>query len=599
MRAASEDLYHDTDSKVSDHGKTIIPHALLVQVFSKKNIARFFELNRLKSSEYPIGETVRRICGNGEPDQLGSFARIFALLLLCGKHEYIFDFFENGFDDTVFPFRVTAATKWSRSVCPRTREEGPITGWEDMTCEHFVTSQWRVNLPLFELGPNGMALHQDFEQEQIMPWYDCHLRNDSSSSTGGSGPATADSLAPGGGYSEVSKVIMHDGHHRFGAYSKTHPSSRSPAAFAVKKLKTLKSEDFDQEVKMLRNLGGKVPHTVKLLATFRHGRTFCLVFPWAECDLLEYWFRLPGPPPVDAVLARWVSEQCLGLVKALSWMHDPKGAVLDPKNHEPLFGRHGDIKPENILWFLDSAGPSHLDEGQLVISDFGLSALNHKDTRTGIDNKNIMNTRAYAPPESILPDDGISRAIDIWALGCVYLEFVTWLLGGHNLVAVFREARNSLFLSTKVKNDTFWELQHVEDSSGVRQPVRVVKPSVTNWIQTLHDKPRATSFVKEFLGVIQNSMLMIEKEQRKTSEELIPLFQSLNDKCNAANGAEYCTKPASLSSPRFIEPQFPVVRHLSDQVQEMVNKSETPLPRYTGAAVGGLLAPPSLLQLRI
>lgn len=230
---------------------------------------------------------------------------------------------------------------------------------------------------------------------------------------------------------------------------------------------------------MLSRLGGKKPHTVKLLATFCHGGTYSLLFQWAECDLLEYWDRPPGGHEKNAALVRWVCAQCLGLTGALDWIHNPSGDVLDAENKE-LFGRHGDIKAENILFY--KASPDATDPlalGELVITDFGLSSLNHKNTCTNIANGDILHTTAYAPPESVLPGQFISRAIDIWALGCVYLEFVTWLIGGRGFLVKFKTARLAPFLGDTVNNDIFWEVQNVA-GTGSENPghVTVVKPQV-------------------------------------------------------------------------------------------------------------------------
>lgn len=252
--------------------------------------------------------------------------------------------------------------------------------------------------------------------------------------------------------------------------------------FAVKRLTTHKEEEFQREVAMLRKLCGKKPHTVKLLLAFRHGRSYSLLFPWAECDLLAYWqhdfsHREESSRKASCPLVVWVARQCSGLLGAVHWIHDPS-TVMDPKN-KPLFGRHGDIKPENILWYKqNSDGPHHLASGELVLSDFGLTSLHHDQSRSNVKNGDVQYTRTYAPPESVLPDKEISRSIDIWALGCVYLEFVTWIVGGPSHVDDFRKARTSPFLKS-ISNDIFWEVQELEvPTTEIQKHVTVVKPTV-------------------------------------------------------------------------------------------------------------------------
>jgi serine/threonine protein kinase len=249
--------------------------------------------------------------------------------------------------------------------------------------------------------------------------------------------------------------------------------------FAVKRLITRKEKEFEREVAMLRKLGGKKRHTVKLLAAFRHGETYSLLFPWAECDLLAYWQRDSGYREKTPQLIVWVARQCHGVLDALHWIHNPGSTVLDPKN-EPLSGRHGDIKPENILWYKQNTdGPDPLASGELVISDFGLSALNHDQSRSNVKNVGVHHTTTYAPPESVLPGKVISRLIDIWALGCVYLEFVTWVIGGPILWDEFQKARLSPHLGNLHHKDIFWELQELEAPIAENQKhVTVVKPAV-------------------------------------------------------------------------------------------------------------------------
>jgi serine/threonine protein kinase len=249
--------------------------------------------------------------------------------------------------------------------------------------------------------------------------------------------------------------------------------------FAVKKLNARDEKVFNQEVQMLRKLGEKKAHTVRLLATFRHRRTYSLLFPWAECNLFAYWRRDLAPAGMSDKLIAWVANQCHSLVSALEWIHNP-GDVLGPKGE--MFGRHGDIKPENILWYKEKGDCPHpLASGQLIFSDCGLSSFNHKDSRSGIYNTGILCTTTYAPPESILDNYKISRAIDIWALGCVLLEFVTWIVDRPSSVDEFSILRLAPHLGSEVKRDIFWELHQVFSSAPENktpQYVAVVKPQV-------------------------------------------------------------------------------------------------------------------------
>jgi len=59
-------------------------------------------------------------------------------------------------------------------------------------------------------------------------------------------------------------------------------------------IKSLKGEDaaetFEREVEALRLFSDSThPNIVRLLATFEQGDEYHIIFPWAECNLYEYW----------------------------------------------------------------------------------------------------------------------------------------------------------------------------------------------------------------------------------------------------------------------------------------------------------------------
>ena len=489
LRAASIKLGLYSDG--GNPNKTFFTHGLLVEVLTKDRISSSLHLDSKEAKE----ECYRRILGSGKPNELGEYARIFAVLLLCNQPEDIFKFFnsESNMNDEAFPFKVGKLGDNIRSKSWGAEIPDFRPGWATILCESFVTQQWRVFLPCFKKTEED----QIFGADTIMPWYNYQVQARGSSNASTDGGVDA----PGGGNSVVNRVYIHDGHwnfdglnpvsgqtealvewHRSDSATYQTPENRRAVTFAVKRLITHKEKIFKQEVSMLRKLCGEKAHTVRLLAAFRHGGTYCLLFPWAECDLLTYWQRDSGlqnkrHQEESYPLIVWVARQCHGLLNAIHWIHVPS-TVLDP-NNEPLFGRHGDIKPENILWYKkNSDGPHPLASGELVLSDFGLTALHHDQSRSNVENGGIQFTKTYAPPESVLSDKKISRSIDIWSLGCVFLEFVTWLVGGPSHLAQFRKARTSPGLSS-FSDDIFWEVQKLDDpTTGAQKHVTVVKPKV-------------------------------------------------------------------------------------------------------------------------
>lgn len=187
-----------------------------------------------------------------------------------------------------------------------------------------------------------------------------------------------------------------------------------------------------------------------------------MIFPWAECDLETFWDKSPSPDLTDIGLIRWLSKQCVGIMRAVSVIHNPSHLG------EQRYGRHGDIKAENILWY-----PSHgtKERGVLVISDLGLAALNSAKSRSMQPGFKTPTTPSYRPPECDIKDGKVSRAFDVWTLGCLYLELLCWLLQGQEGKKRFDDERETAFIYGS-KADIFFDVQTPEDP--INQKVKYV-----------------------------------------------------------------------------------------------------------------------------
>lgn len=253
---------------------------------------------------------------------------------------------------------------------------------------------------------------------------------------------------------------------------------------------------------MLRNLSKSRhahAHLVRLLATYDQSGYLHLILPWAEVDLDQYWrFKHPQPPRHDAEISAWMKQQCCGLAEGVAQIHrynttsatsmmcsmmydsslaESRGQNAQTKRQPEgtrtertgltLFGRHGDIKPSNILWFPDQ-GPTH-GYGTLKLSDFGTARFSKHETLSERDKLSIPNSRAYESPESRIPGRAISSQCDVWALGCVFLEFVCWYVGGCELLKKFEGERHR---ASGYEGLSFF---HIEVSEGflaeLKQPV--------------------------------------------------------------------------------------------------------------------------------
>jgi serine/threonine protein kinase len=125
------------------------------------------------------------------------------------------------------------------------------------------------------------------------------------------------------------------------------------------------------------------------------------------------------------------------------------------------YGRHGDINPGNILWYDDTKCGAETLSGTLKLADFGQAEVNSLKSRTKP--RSVANTLTYRPPEcdrlveQVRPT--IRQTYDIWCLGCVYLEFVTWMLGGDLLLRNFISFRTTEdYFQNNSLTDTFFQV---------------------------------------------------------------------------------------------------------------------------------------------
>lgn len=207
--------------------------------------------------------------------------------------------------------------------------------------------------------------------------------------------------------------------------------------------------------------------------------------------------------------------------------------ILKERMSEVGLGRHGDIKPENILWLNVEAKDSDIldiETSVLILSDFGQMQYYTTLTRSRKLPGHIVDTPAYAPPEAkeLTACAQTSRAYDIWSLGCTYLEFVIWLLDGWDVLCLFAEERG----------ETFYTLP-ASGTSGATASEVLLEESVRKWIAVLHRMPRCSKFIHEFVDLI-SLMLVVNPEKRIRCGELNDQLSAMIEK---ANDPEYLIKP--------------------------------------------------------
>lgn len=249
-----------------------------------------------------------------------------------------------------------------------------------------------------------------------------------------------------------------------------------------------------------------------------------------------------------------------GIATALNTIHNFRTTVpLDGKGRTPtgdrqfrvkegeeLYGRHGDIKPENILWFehipqsqrrySNNYNDDH-EGGVLQITDFGLGRFHGRDSKTEQQPNGVFGSPTYEPPECKLRRP-VSRLYDLWSLGCLYLEFATWLLKGYEAIFEFSDHRACpSSIDPRFSEDFFFQV--VRDEYGVSHAV--VRDGVVDWARKLHADEKCSEFIHDLVDLVMEELLLIEAKDRIQTPWLCVRLRSFLEKAE--------TDPAYLCSP--------------------------------------------------
>ncbi|VUC27444.1 unnamed protein product [Clonostachys rosea] len=342
-----------------------------------------------------------------------------------------------------------------------------------------------------------------------------------------------------GGFSTVLEVHV-ESSHQLVTTTVGQPNSSKAA------LKDLRVglENYEREKKALekiRNIDN--PHLVKPIASLKLAdKSGYFLFPWAEGgNLWNFWGDESNRDGVikfgDYPKILWTLKQIYGLCHALVALHNEEdkisGNILVFRDANTGYGRigdengrHGDIKPDNILAF-HKAGNPH--DTILCIADVGLGKFHAKTTQMRMEGNEITDTKTgtsrYLPPEfDMKTNKQISRLHDVWSLGCVYLEFIVWALWGE---PGLKTLQSSTF-------NQFWQ--------GTNKQ-KHLHPEVKNWMSTITKTLSSIEGPTALLDLVQlvgSDMLQL-KMSRKRSKDILPKLREILRK--AESDENYCFNP--------------------------------------------------------
>ncbi|XP_078505292.1 cyclin-dependent kinase 19 isoform X2 [Lissotriton helveticus] len=165
-----------------------------------------------------------------------------------------------------------------------------------------------------------------------------------------------------------------------------------------------------REIALLREL--KHPNVIALQKVFlsHNDRKVWLLFDYAEHDL---WHIIKFHRASKANKKPMQLPRCM--VKSLLYQ------ILDGIHYlHANWVLHRDLKPANIL--VMGEGP---ERGRVKIADMGFARLFHSPLKPLADLDPVVVTFWYRAPELLLGARHYTKAIDIWAIGCIFAELLT------------------------------------------------------------------------------------------------------------------------------------------------------------------------------
>ncbi|KAF2122404.1 hypothetical protein BDV96DRAFT_483175 [Lophiotrema nucula] len=562
--------------------KGFLPKGQLDLLINKETV--FWELlKNLSSTHRPhhVAELAETVCDeievlhNGK-HKLKSFKKIFALLVITDRTSSISLFIDEDVSDLDLPL-AAYKVKGKKAIELRRRNSSdePYDKslecfshqlWSPIKLQTFEDYQWTMLAPFFYKGIDGDVKHYRLKDQCILPF----VRKEEDIEDDG------DECR--GGFGRVFMVRIHKEHHNF-----DDQQSRNDG-FAIKQLYEQNGKMFTKEVNILKKFSGerRHPHVVSLLATYEHCKRFHMIFDRAQGDVFKYWKDIVPTPPRDYTSVCWFAEQCAGIAHGLLKLHRHLTTIAktqtetqdEPEQHDtrdrrvrlddnirtiqdeqPLndsleslvkqpqfeseddfherdhrhterFGRHGDINPANILWYDRTDSNNGELKGILKLADFGQAEINSRLTKSK--KGSVANTLTYRPPECDLQPKIIRQSYDIWCLGCVYLEFTTWMLGGWPLVMEFAKLRKAYDVFLHHDSDTFFRVVSRTHTHHVGVEV---KQAVTEFINRLHQHPKCTEYFHVFLDMIENNMLAVDSINRQSCETTWKHLKDMYEKC--------------------------------------------------------------------
>ncbi|KAK2018694.1 kinase-like protein, partial [Colletotrichum eremochloae] len=473
-----------------ENGRKYLPLDQLRKLIVKPRVRR--ELKKLKGLDQDaIYKCAKEVCGTTKNGDIQKTTRhkMFAILVHIEHIEALPSLIDEGLYDVHLPFTLEKLPHWhlTYTTTDKTTNQKVTANfqnsydWTKAKMAAFVETQWIFMSPFFDMNASQPPFYP-LEARVVLPF----LKQEKYD-------------AAYGGFSTVTRTHIHEAHHNS------------------------TNATFEQELHAMKKVNRQGhPYLIKLLATYQYQDHWYFIFPWANGNLREFWQRYCTPQP-DHSLVVWIAMQVAGIASGLNLIQNPpKNATITQDSRN--YGRHGDLKPENVLWFRNhNKEESIIGNGVLKIADFGLTRYHHPSS-TYVNAQNIHFSLTYKAPEVDVFNE-VSQAYDIWTLGCLLLEFVTWYLQGWQGVDEFsaERAKNDV-AEDGIPLDTFYNITSVDGAKKA-----VLKPA---WIHKLRNHENCSLFFDELLTYILHHLLRVDPKERQKCVNVAGKLKCMAEHCD-------------------------------------------------------------------
>ncbi|KAL8817767.1 MAG: hypothetical protein Q9191_008081, partial [Dirinaria sp. TL-2023a] len=284
----------------------------------------------------------------------------------------------------------------------------------------------------------------------------------------------------------------------------------------MREVETLRARRHEHIVPLLSSW------TQQFIESERQAASLNLLFPYSSMTL-EEWLNCSKPPrdweDSRKGLKDYIYHSMKCLCDAVTYLH---------KEIDGLISSHHDLKPENILLF----------GKDWKIADFGRTHLMRLEAGSDTEGRSGLGTFTYHPPEYWNLSGkhaGIrhGRAFDVWALGCIFVEFATIAARGWSSQALqqFKENRK---INTYRPIKDFPDRKDGDDHS-YHNNMNVVR----DWMRQLRDSDGSSRLISVL--EITDSMLSREPHDRPLSWEVYLDLDELLDPNKTNNEKEIGT----------------------------------------------------------